>query len=236
MPKAQRTFTRAFKVEAVQLAQASQKSQSQIARELGIADSTLHHWRKQFAQQGEQAFPGGTPSLGGGEFAQPFENVFRAGFLLIGRSREGASCCRSTHLSLFSPSPSSLLPFREASSHLIHAHGDAWHRREGMTKDFSRGPSSVCSSSCHGWSPLPVAVRHQRATWLWRLHERHAQRCMGTHKMIVSPPPLQLGEQVWALLGRSPGAASQRCHAMTNREIHPLNESGVQSPRKTDPL
>jgi transposase len=40
------------------LAQASEKSQSQIARELGIADSTLHHWRKQFAQQGEQAFPG----------------------------------------------------------------------------------------------------------------------------------------------------------------------------------
>ena len=45
-------------MEAVQLAQASEKSQSQIAKDLGIADSTLHHWRKQFAQQGEQAFPG----------------------------------------------------------------------------------------------------------------------------------------------------------------------------------
>jgi transposase len=58
MPKAQRTFTREFKMEAVQLAQASEKSQSQIARDLGIADSTLHHWRKQFTQQGEQAFAG----------------------------------------------------------------------------------------------------------------------------------------------------------------------------------
>jgi transposase len=25
---------------------------------LGIADRTLHHWRKLFSEQGEQAFPG----------------------------------------------------------------------------------------------------------------------------------------------------------------------------------
>jgi transposase len=31
---------------------------SQIARELGISDSTLSKWCKQFANQGEQAFPG----------------------------------------------------------------------------------------------------------------------------------------------------------------------------------
>src|SRR2546421_6764573 len=58
MQKEQRTFTREFKVEAVQLVQLSQKSQAQIARDLGIADSTLHHWCKQFSEQGEQAFPG----------------------------------------------------------------------------------------------------------------------------------------------------------------------------------
>jgi transposase len=58
MPKEQRTFTREFKAEAVQLVQSSKKPQAQIARDLGIADSTLHHWWKQFAQQGEQAFPG----------------------------------------------------------------------------------------------------------------------------------------------------------------------------------
>ncbi len=56
MQKEQRTFTREFKVEAVQLVQSSQKSQAQIARDLGIADSTLHHWCKQFSEQGEQAF------------------------------------------------------------------------------------------------------------------------------------------------------------------------------------
>ena len=58
MQKTQRTFTREFKVEAVRLVQASQKSQTQIARDLGIADSTLHHWRKLFSEQGKQAFPG----------------------------------------------------------------------------------------------------------------------------------------------------------------------------------
>src|SRR6266513_2872995 len=67
MQKEQRTFTREFKVEAVQLVQSSQKSQAQIARDLGIADSTLHHWCKQFSEQGERLFclemPEGFPTL-----------------------------------------------------------------------------------------------------------------------------------------------------------------------------
>ena len=58
MQREPRTCTREFKVEAVQLVQSSKKSQAQIARDLGIADSTLHHWRKLFSEQGEQAFPG----------------------------------------------------------------------------------------------------------------------------------------------------------------------------------
>ena len=58
MQKEQRTYTREFKQEAVQLVRSSDKSQAQIARDLGIADSTLHHWCKLFAEQGEQAFPG----------------------------------------------------------------------------------------------------------------------------------------------------------------------------------
>ncbi len=58
MQKTQRTFTREFKVEAVQLAKSSEKPLTQIARDLGIADSTLHHWCKQFSEHGEQAFPG----------------------------------------------------------------------------------------------------------------------------------------------------------------------------------
>jgi transposase len=64
MPKEQRTFTKEFKLEAVQLAQKSGKSQAQIARDLGIADSTLHHWCKEFAKAGSAAFPGsGNPPV-----------------------------------------------------------------------------------------------------------------------------------------------------------------------------
>ena len=58
MPKQQKTYTREFKLEAVRLVQSSGKSITQIARDLGIADSTLHHWCKLEASQGEQAFPG----------------------------------------------------------------------------------------------------------------------------------------------------------------------------------
>jgi transposase len=58
MQKIQRTFTKEFKLEAVQLVHMSKKPLAQIARDLGIADSTLHHWRKLFSEQGEQAFPG----------------------------------------------------------------------------------------------------------------------------------------------------------------------------------
>jgi transposase len=58
MQKTQRTFTKEFKLEAVQLVQTSGKSMTQIARDLGIADSTLHHWCKQLTADGEQAFPG----------------------------------------------------------------------------------------------------------------------------------------------------------------------------------
>ena len=58
MPKEQRTFTKKFKLEAVRLVQTSGKSITQVTRDLGIADSTLHHWCKLEASQGEQAFPG----------------------------------------------------------------------------------------------------------------------------------------------------------------------------------
>jgi len=58
MQKTQRTYTKEFKREAVQLVQTSEKSMAQIARDLGIADSTLHHGSKLLTEQGEQAFPG----------------------------------------------------------------------------------------------------------------------------------------------------------------------------------
>ena len=58
MPKQQKTYTREFKFEAVQLVKSSWKPMSQIARELGISDSALSKWCKHLVEQGEQAFPG----------------------------------------------------------------------------------------------------------------------------------------------------------------------------------
>lgn len=58
MPKEQETYTKEFKTEAMRLLESSQKSQAQIARELGVADSTLSQWRKDLAEYGHDAFPG----------------------------------------------------------------------------------------------------------------------------------------------------------------------------------
>jgi transposase len=58
MKKVQKTYTAEFKREAVRLAQTSGKPIAQVARELGISDTSIHEWRKQLATHGEEAFPG----------------------------------------------------------------------------------------------------------------------------------------------------------------------------------
>jgi transposase len=58
MAKQQKTYSREFKLEAVQLVKRSGKPMSHIARDLGVSDSALYHWYKQLSEQGEQAFPG----------------------------------------------------------------------------------------------------------------------------------------------------------------------------------
>ena len=58
MAKVQKVYTREFKEEAVRLAQTSGKPITQVARELGISDTSIHQWRKELAQHGNDAFPG----------------------------------------------------------------------------------------------------------------------------------------------------------------------------------
>ena len=58
MQKVQKTSTPEFKREAVRLAQTSGKPIAQVARELGISDSSIHQWRKELAEHGAEAFPG----------------------------------------------------------------------------------------------------------------------------------------------------------------------------------
>ena len=54
--------------------------------------------------------------------------------------------------------------------------------------------------------------------------------------MIVRSPPFQMGQQLWGLLGSGPGAACQRRHAMSHRQIHPLDKSRVQPSREAQSL
>jgi transposase len=58
MTKIRKTYTREFKLEALQLVKTSGKSISQIERDLGLSQGTLFHWRQQFTQQPTEAFPG----------------------------------------------------------------------------------------------------------------------------------------------------------------------------------
>jgi transposase len=58
MQKVQKTYTPEFKREAVRLAQTSGKSIAQVARELGISDTSIHQWRQELTEHGPEAFPG----------------------------------------------------------------------------------------------------------------------------------------------------------------------------------
>jgi transposase len=58
MGKSQPTYTKEFKQQAVKLFETSGKTKTQIARDLGISDSALNQWCKEFRERGEEAFPG----------------------------------------------------------------------------------------------------------------------------------------------------------------------------------
>ena len=58
MGKSQPTYTKEFKQQAVHLFKTSGKSKTQIARDLGISDSALSKWCKEFGAHGAEAFPG----------------------------------------------------------------------------------------------------------------------------------------------------------------------------------
>jgi transposase len=48
MKKVQKTYTAEFKRVAVRLAQTSGKPIAQVARELGISDTSIYQWRKAY--------------------------------------------------------------------------------------------------------------------------------------------------------------------------------------------
>jgi transposase len=58
MTRKRKTYSREFKVEAIQLAETGGKPIAAIERDLGLSVGQLHHWRRQLADEGKEAFPG----------------------------------------------------------------------------------------------------------------------------------------------------------------------------------
>jgi len=58
MVKKRKTYTREFKLDAIRLAETSDKSIAQIERDLGLGSGQIYHWRRQLANEGQDAFPG----------------------------------------------------------------------------------------------------------------------------------------------------------------------------------
>jgi transposase len=58
MARPRRSYTRAFKVEAVKLVTEKGYSVAEAARSLDIGDTLLRSWKQTFENAGDQAFPG----------------------------------------------------------------------------------------------------------------------------------------------------------------------------------
>lgn len=53
-----RTYSKEFKLEAVQLSKEPGVTVRQVAQELGIGESALTRWRRELREEGQQAFIG----------------------------------------------------------------------------------------------------------------------------------------------------------------------------------
>jgi len=58
MEKVKRTFDKEFKINTVKLILSKQKRISELSRELGINENTLHLWKQKYLKDADEAFPG----------------------------------------------------------------------------------------------------------------------------------------------------------------------------------
>ena len=62
MGEKRKRYTKEFKLEAVRMLEAGDRTGKQIEQDLGIGSGQAHRWRREFEASGEHAFPGnGTP-------------------------------------------------------------------------------------------------------------------------------------------------------------------------------
>ena len=57
-------YSKEFKLEAIRLAEESDKPVTQVARELGLRVNQIYKWKQQLEAKGEAAFPGGGRQAG----------------------------------------------------------------------------------------------------------------------------------------------------------------------------
>ena len=56
--KKRKRYDRQFKIDAVSLVVNGGQSVAEVARDLGIDQNTLYHWKREFTEGGADAFPG----------------------------------------------------------------------------------------------------------------------------------------------------------------------------------
>ena len=58
MSKERKIYSKEFKLETIELAKTSNKTDTQLEQDLGLSRGCLYNWRNQLEQAGAQAFPG----------------------------------------------------------------------------------------------------------------------------------------------------------------------------------
>jgi len=58
MRETRKVYDREFKINAVRMVQAGERTMKEIAADLGVNYYTLAEWKKQYETKGEHAFPG----------------------------------------------------------------------------------------------------------------------------------------------------------------------------------
>ena len=64
MTRQYKKYSKEFKLEAVRLAEESDKPVTQIARELNLRVNQIYKWRKELTSKAEDAFPGKGKQIG----------------------------------------------------------------------------------------------------------------------------------------------------------------------------
>src|SRR5262249_2660546 len=122
-------------------------------------------------------------------------NSFWAGFWSVG-SPERRSHSRLRSYPTSSAGSFTTLPMTGSSNRTRLTWLSSGNGQQGAREDLARRPFSMGSAGCHGWCPLPIALRQKLASSCVWLHEWHSQRGMRPHKVIVGSPSLEVGEQV----------------------------------------